>query len=71
MFIVDADAPGVKIIRDVPTMGHPEASFGRYGNHAEISYENVRVPEQALLGKQGAGFLIAQQRLYPGGSITA
>ncbi len=66
MFIVDADTPGVKIIRDVPTMEHPWESFGRYGNHAEISYENVRVPTQALLGAQGAGFLIAQQRLYPG-----
>jgi acyl-CoA dehydrogenase len=66
MFIVDADTPGVTIVRDVPTMEHPWESFGRYGNHAEISYEDVRVPAQALLGAQGAGFLIAQQRLYPG-----
>ncbi len=66
MFIVDADTPGVTIMRDVPTMEHPWESFGRYGNHAEIAYENVRVPAQALLGAQGAGFLIAQQRLYPG-----
>jgi acyl-CoA dehydrogenase len=66
MFIVDTDTAGVKIIRDVATMEHPWESFGRYGNHAEISYENVRVPAQALLGAQGAGFLIAQQRLYPG-----
>src|SRR4029077_17518687 len=48
------------------TMEHPYDSFGRYGNHAEVFYENVRVPAQALLGPQGAGFLIAQQRLYPG-----
>jgi len=66
MFIVDADTPGVTIMRDVPTMEHPWESFGRYGNHAEIAYENVRLPAQALLGAQGAGFLIAQQRLYPG-----
>jgi acyl-CoA dehydrogenase len=66
MFIVDADTPGVNILRDVATMEHPYDSFGRYGNHAEILYEDVRVPGEALLGAQGAGFLIAQQRLYPG-----
>ncbi len=66
MFIVDADTPGVKILRDVPTMEHPWESFGRYGNHAEISYQDVRIPAGALLGAPGAGFLIAQQRLYPG-----
>ncbi len=66
MFIVDTDTPGVNIIRDVATMEHPYESFGRYGNHAEIRYEDVRVPGSALLGAEGAGFLIAQQRLYPG-----
>jgi acyl-CoA dehydrogenase len=66
MFVVDADTPGVNILRDVATMEHPWESFGRYGNHAEIVYEDVRVPAEALLGAQGAGFLIAQQRLYPG-----
>ena len=66
MFIVDAGAPGVRIVRDVATMEHPWESFGQYGNHAEIAYEDVRVPGQALLGAEGAGFLIAQQRLYPG-----
>jgi acyl-CoA dehydrogenase len=66
MFIVDTDTPGVDVIRDVATMEHPYESFGRYGNHAEIRYEDVRVPGSALLGAEGAGFLIAQQRLYPG-----
>jgi acyl-CoA dehydrogenase len=66
MFIVDTDTPGVRVVRDVATMEHPHETFGRYGNHAEISYEDVRVPAGALLGAQGAGFLIAQQRLYPG-----
>jgi acyl-CoA dehydrogenase len=66
MFIVDADAPGVSVVRDVATMEHPWESFGRYGNHAEITYEDVRVGGEALLGARGAGFLIAQQRLYPG-----
>ncbi len=66
MFIVDADTPGVSVVRDVATMEHPWESFGRYGNHAEITYEDVRVGGEALLGARGAGFLIAQQRLYPG-----
>jgi acyl-CoA dehydrogenase len=66
MFVVDTDTPGVNIVRDVATMEHPYDSYGRYGNHAEIVYEDVRVPASALLGAEGAGFLIAQQRLYPG-----
>jgi acyl-CoA dehydrogenase len=66
MFVVDADTPGVHILRDVATMEHPYDNYGRYGNHAEIRYEDVRVPASALLGAEGAGFLIAQQRLYPG-----
>jgi acyl-CoA dehydrogenase len=66
MLIVDADTPGVKIIRDIPTMEHPAEHFGRYGGHAEIVYDNVRVPADALLGGEGEGFLIAQHRLGPG-----
>jgi acyl-CoA dehydrogenase len=66
MFVVDVDTPGVNIVRDVATMEHPWDSYGRYGNHAEIVYEDVRIPGTALLGAAGAGFLIAQQRLYPG-----
>ena len=66
MFIVDADTPGVEMVRDVATMEHPYESYGLYGNHAEIVYRDVRVPASALLGAEGAGFLIAQQRLYPG-----
>src|SRR3954447_23629977 len=66
MFLVPADAPGVTILRDVPTMEHPQESFGRLGGHAEVLYEDVRVPAADRLGAEGAGFLIAQQRLYPG-----
>jgi acyl-CoA dehydrogenase len=66
MFIVDVGTPGVNIVRDVPTMEHPAEHFGRYGGHAEIVYENVRVPGDALLGGEGEGFLIAQHRLGPG-----
>jgi acyl-CoA dehydrogenase len=66
MFIVDADTPGVNILRDVPTMEHPWEAYGQLGGHAEIVYEDVRVPVSARLGGEGEGFLIAQQRLYPG-----
>jgi acyl-CoA dehydrogenase len=66
MFIVPADTPGVNILRDVPTMEHPQEEFGKYGGHAEVLYEDVRIPEANRLGPEGAGFLIAQQRLYPG-----
>lgn len=66
MFVIPADTPGVRIVRDVATMEHPYDSFGKLGNHAEILYEDVRVGPEALLGEAGAGFLIAQQRLGPG-----
>jgi acyl-CoA dehydrogenase len=66
MFIVPTDTPGVNILRDVPTMGHPVESFGRLGGHAEILYEDARIPAANRLGGEGEGFLIAQQRLYPG-----
>ena len=66
MIIVDVDTPGVNIVRDIPTMEHPAEHFGRYGGHAEIYYEDVRVPADALLGSEGEGFLIAQHRLGPG-----
>jgi acyl-CoA dehydrogenase len=66
MFIVPADTPGVRIVRDVATMEHPQQTYGKLGNHAEIVYEDVRVGPEALLGEAGAGFLIAQQRLVPG-----
>jgi len=66
MFIVDVDTPGVEILRDVATMEHPHGGYGRYGGHAEIHYDDVRIPASNLLGAEGAGFLIAQQRLGPG-----
>ncbi len=66
MFIVPADAPGVEVLRDVPTMEHPEEAFGRLGGHAEVLYRDVRVGPEALLGARGEGFLIAQHRLGPG-----
>src|SRR3954447_13810819 len=66
MFLVEADAPGVEILRDVPTMEHPWEAYGQLGGHAEIVYRDVRVPVAGRLGGEGEGFLLAQQRLYPG-----
>jgi acyl-CoA dehydrogenase len=61
------DTPGVDILRDVPTMEHPEGhAEPSYGGHAEIVYDDVRVPAANLLGGEGEGFLIAQHRLGPG-----
>ncbi|MGH2900263.1 MAG: acyl-CoA dehydrogenase family protein, partial [Solirubrobacteraceae bacterium] len=66
MLIVPAGTPGVRILRDVPTMEHSGEHLGRLGGHAEILYENVRVPRDSLLGARGAGFALAQTRLVPG-----
>ncbi len=66
MFIVPVDTPGVTIVRDVATMEHPAEEYGKLGGHAEVIYEDVRVPSSSRLGAEGMGFLLAQQRLYPG-----
>jgi acyl-CoA dehydrogenase len=63
MIIVPTDTPGLKLLRNVPTMGGEE-HWGQ--GHAEIVYDNVRVPKGNLLGRRGGGFEIAQIRLGPG-----
>ncbi|HQT99648.1 MAG TPA: acyl-CoA dehydrogenase family protein [Acidimicrobiales bacterium] len=66
MFVVPVETPGVTIVRDVGAMDDPEVTFGRFGNHAEITYQDVRVPADHLIGPEGSGFLLAQTRLGPG-----
>ena len=66
MFVVPVDTPGVTIVRDVGAMDDPVVTFGRFGNHAEITYQDVRVPADHLIGPEGSGFLLAQTRLGPG-----
>jgi len=66
MFVVPADTPGVNIVRDVPNMEHPYERFGQLGGHTEILYEDVRLGPDELLGEEGDGFVISQQRLIPG-----
>ncbi len=61
--IVPADTPGYELVRNVPIMG--EEGEG-YASHGEVRFANVRVPADHLLGADGAGFAIAQQRLGPG-----
>jgi alkylation response protein AidB-like acyl-CoA dehydrogenase len=61
--IVPMDTPGVKLVRNIPIMGHAGDSWA---SHAEMLYENVRVPQSNLIGPEGAGFLLAQERLGPG-----
>jgi alkylation response protein AidB-like acyl-CoA dehydrogenase len=63
MIIVPTDTPGFNLVRNIPVMGH--AGEG-YFSHAEILYQNCRVPRTNLLGAEGHGFVIAQERLGPG-----
>ncbi len=61
--IVPADTPGFVIERNIPVMGHAGSGWA---SHSEIRYRDCRVPQDNLLGGEGAGFLIAQDRLGPG-----
>lgn len=61
MLLVPMDTPGVTILRNIPVMHHhsPEG-------HCEMLFRDVRVPTTNLLGAEGKGFQLAQQRLGPG-----
>ena len=61
--IVPADTAGFQLVRNISVMGDEGEG---YFSHAEVLYENCRVPQSNLLGKEGAGFAIAQERLGPG-----
>jgi acyl-CoA dehydrogenase len=66
VFVVPTGTPGMQIVRDIGTMAHPDVEYGRVGNHAEIVFDNCRVPADHLIGEPGEGFVLAQQRLGGG-----
>ena len=61
MFLVDRHAEGVEHVRDVDVMGPPLLAH----REAEMRFHGVRVPNDAILGQEGQGFWLAQQRLIP------
>jgi acyl-CoA dehydrogenase len=60
---VPTSSPGYELVRNIPIMGDVGSGWA---SHAEIRYTGVRVPVTNRLGAEGAGFMIAQERLGPG-----
>ena len=63
MILVPTDTPGFNLVRNVSVMGHVGSG---HSSHAEVIFQSCRVPRTNLLGPEGSGFLIAQDRLGPG-----
>jgi alkylation response protein AidB-like acyl-CoA dehydrogenase len=63
MILVPTDTPGFNLVRNISVMGHVGSG---HASHAEIIYQSCRVPQSNLLGAEGDGFRIAQERLGPG-----
>jgi len=61
--IVPIPTEGFRLIRNINVMGEEGSD---YASHAEVRYENCRIPQTNLLGREGEGFAIAQERLGPG-----
>ncbi|PXY23545.1 acyl-CoA dehydrogenase [Prauserella coralliicola] len=63
MILVPRDTPGVHIKRGMHVFGYTD---GDHGGHAEVVFDNARVPADNLIAEEGSGFAIAQARLGPG-----
>ncbi|HET6853098.1 MAG TPA: acyl-CoA dehydrogenase family protein [Pyrinomonadaceae bacterium] len=61
--IVPIPTPGFNLVRNINVMGDEGSD---YASHADVRYEDCRVPQSNLLGREGEGFTIAQERLGPG-----
>jgi acyl-CoA dehydrogenase len=61
MLVVPIDAAGVRVLRSLPVFGYQDRE-----GHAELDFDNVRVPVTDLLKGEGEGFAISQARLGPG-----
>jgi acyl-CoA dehydrogenase len=63
MILVPRNTPGLSVVRGLHLLGFSDTS---HGGHAELIFDNVRVPRENLIGGEGDGFAIAQARLGPG-----